>query len=140
MPKSVRVNLSVPPQIDALLTDLAALTGRSKASWVMEAIEFQLPSWYDRRHVLSTDGAGLAINQCLPSRGGRVAPNIGKQLGRRLDALDRLHAESLDASLSDDEDDPAMASVDEQVHPAPQLSRQQRRALERQQKKQRAAA
>jgi hypothetical protein len=125
MPKGVRVNLSVPPEMDALLTDLARLTGRSKASWVMEAVEFQLPSWHDRRRVLSTDGEYLEINQCLPSRGGHVAPRIGKRLGRRLDALDRQRRH-----------ESPTAPVEEQATPAPQLSRQQRRALERQQRKQ----
>lgn len=131
MPKGVRVNLSVPPEIDALLTDLAKLTGRSKASWVMEAVEFQLPSWYDRRRVLSQDGEYLEINQCLPSRGGRVAPRIGKRLGMRLDALERQR----DIARQPRHESPT-APVEEQAPPAPRLSRQQRRALERQQKKQ----
>ena len=48
MAKGVRVNLSVPDRFDAVLRELAQHSGRSKASWVMEAIEFQLPAWWKR--------------------------------------------------------------------------------------------
>src|SRR5688572_5017484 len=43
MGKGVRVNLSVPGNIDALLTELAEVSGRSKASWVMEALGRYVP-------------------------------------------------------------------------------------------------
>ena len=36
--KSVRVNLSVPPDVDAILSGLATKTGTSKASFVREII------------------------------------------------------------------------------------------------------
>jgi len=45
MAESVRVNLSVPRSVDAVLDELAAVTGRSKASLVMEAVGYQLPAW-----------------------------------------------------------------------------------------------
>jgi len=45
MAESVRVNLSVPGAVDAVLDELATVTGRSKASLVMEAVGYQLPAW-----------------------------------------------------------------------------------------------
>ncbi len=45
MAESVRVNLSVPRSVDAVLNELAAVTGRSKASLIMEAVGYQLPAW-----------------------------------------------------------------------------------------------
>lgn len=45
MAESVRVNLSVPEAVDAVLDELATVTGRSKASLVMEAVGYQLPVW-----------------------------------------------------------------------------------------------
>ena len=41
--KSVRVNLSVPADVDAVLSGLAAKTGTSKASFVMQALRWYLP-------------------------------------------------------------------------------------------------
>jgi hypothetical protein len=43
--ESVRVNLSVPGAVDAVLEELTSVTGRSKASLVMEAVGYQLPAW-----------------------------------------------------------------------------------------------
>ena len=42
-PGSVRVNLSVPADVDAVLAGLAAKTGASKASFVMQALSWYLP-------------------------------------------------------------------------------------------------
>lgn len=42
-PGSVRVNLSVPADVDAILSGLAAKTGTSKASFVMQALRWYLP-------------------------------------------------------------------------------------------------
>ena len=42
-PSSIRVNLSVPRQVDAVLTGLAEATGASKASFVMQALLWYLP-------------------------------------------------------------------------------------------------
>ena len=52
MAKGVRVNLSVPERFDQVLGALAKLSGRSKASWVMEAIEFQYPAWCKRMEAM----------------------------------------------------------------------------------------
>ncbi len=41
--KSVRVNLSVPADVDAILSGLAVKTGTSKASFVMQALRWYLP-------------------------------------------------------------------------------------------------
>ncbi len=41
--KSVRVNLSVPADVGAVLSGLAAKTGSSKASFVMQALRWYLP-------------------------------------------------------------------------------------------------
>lgn len=130
--KGVRVNLSVPERIDQVLTDLAELTGRSKASWVMEAIEFQLPSWYDRRTVLQQDGAYLSVNQCLPKNKGRVVREIGKREGRRIDQLLKV----MDARVPPDDDLPdAQDAEDEYRTMFPHETRQQRRLREREEKK-----
>jgi len=40
---SIRVNLSVPRKVDAVLTGLAEATGASKASFVMQALLWYLP-------------------------------------------------------------------------------------------------
>jgi hypothetical protein len=46
--KSVRINLSVPGMVDALLADLSDRSGESKAALVMEALRHYLP----RLHLL----------------------------------------------------------------------------------------
>jgi len=45
MAQAVRVNLSVPAEVDAVLEALGTVTGRGKASLVMEALGYQLPYW-----------------------------------------------------------------------------------------------
>lgn len=40
---SVRVNLTLPGELDAVLGELAALTGRGKASFAAEAVTWYLP-------------------------------------------------------------------------------------------------
>lgn len=45
MGQAVRINLSVPAEVDAALEELGTVTGRSKSSLVMEAVGYQLPTW-----------------------------------------------------------------------------------------------
>ena len=48
MAGSVRVNLSVPARVDAVLAEVAVMTGRSKAAVIMEAVGYQLATWQGR--------------------------------------------------------------------------------------------
>lgn len=73
--KSVRVNLSVPADVDAVLSGLAAKTGTSKASFVMQALRWYLPDLrvklaeFDevqahirRRQRLAADGSATEVS------------------------------------------------------------------------------
>ena len=42
---NVRLNLSLPKEIDSCLNELARATGRTKASFALEALTAQLPQW-----------------------------------------------------------------------------------------------
>lgn len=116
MAKGIRVNLCVPPHVDAILSDLARTSGRSKASWVMEAIEFQLPSWFERRRVLTTEGEHLAVNKLLPSNGGQVFASRGESQQRLMKRFSE--------------------AVEHRREQEKLLTRQQRRQIEREQRKQ----
>lgn len=70
MAKGVRVNLSVSDKIDDLLTELAQLSGRSKASWVMEAVGYQLPNWHKQLRLLKLDSDATLVNT-VSVRGSR---------------------------------------------------------------------
>src|SRR4051812_9398453 len=91
LPKSVRVNLSLPPEIDVVVSRAAEVTGRSKAAIVMEALGWYLPKL---RRNLETVRSSFGMEYRNPADRGE--------------------------SLQADDD-----------QPAPQLSRQQRRALKR---------
>ena len=43
---NVRLNLSLPKEIDRCLSELARATGRTKASFALEALTVQLPRWW----------------------------------------------------------------------------------------------
>jgi hypothetical protein len=61
MARAVRINLSVPAAVDALLKELATATGRGKASLVMEALGYQLPAW--RRFLDRVKTGKLALSR-----------------------------------------------------------------------------
>ena len=67
MGKSVRVNLSVPQQVDAVLVAYSELTGRTKAAVVMEAVGLQLSNW--NRVVWQARGELPVVNVGLPKAG-----------------------------------------------------------------------
>ena len=52
----MRLNLTLPPEIDRELDRVARVTGRSKASFIVEAVTALLPRW--RRLVRELDGPG----------------------------------------------------------------------------------
>lgn len=56
---SRRLNLTIPEHFDDLLGELAELSGRSKASYVLDALKYALPHWQrDLRHLrAATSGA-----------------------------------------------------------------------------------
>ena len=126
MAKGVRVNLSVPERFDAVLCELAKLSGRSKASWVMEAIEFQLPAWWKRLDAMKF-GTPLEVLPS-PENQGRVELSRNQ---RQLRAVERYReVEAKPRSVSSPE--PVAAPTAATTAP---LSRQQRRALERAERK-----
>jgi predicted DNA-binding protein len=53
---SVRVNLSVPVELDTVLTQLSAITGRAKASYATEALTWYLPRLQGLLAELQTSG------------------------------------------------------------------------------------
>lgn len=69
---SVRVNVSVPGRVDALLRDLHELTGQSKASFVVEALTWYLPRLSVLRDRLQNPAVVLDLNR--EPRGVMVDP------------------------------------------------------------------
>lgn len=88
---SQRLNITIPAHFDDLLGELAELSGRSKASFVLDALAAVARHWQDD--------------------------------------LERLRG------ISARQAEPAPADDEQVVLPAPALSRQQRRRLERAQRK-----
>jgi hypothetical protein len=56
MAKSVRVNLSLPPEMAEVVADVAKQSGRSAAGVVMEAIAYRLPYWREWLAQAKSDG------------------------------------------------------------------------------------
>jgi hypothetical protein len=78
MAESVRVNLSVPGKVDAVLSQMAELTGRSKAALIMEAVGYQLPTWTGRIGRMKQLAAGAdnaPVAQTLAALSGQEAWN-----------------------------------------------------------------
>jgi hypothetical protein len=88
MAEAVRVNLSVPAEVDAVLEALGTVTGRGKASLVMEAVGYQLPAW--RRFLERQKAKGIA-----PSRDERKdlerreTPPLSRQQRRAMEREER---------------------------------------------------
>jgi hypothetical protein len=123
--KGVRVNLSVPERFDAVLCELAKHSGRSKASWVMEAIEFQLPAWWKRLEAMKY---GTPI-EVLPSAENRGRVELARSQ-RQLRAIERYEQAKPESTLAAPVS-PAAAVV----APAVRLNRRQRRELARAERK-----
>lgn len=123
MAKGVRVNLSVPERFDAVLCELAKHSGRSKASWVMEAIEFQLPSWWKRLEAMKY-GTPIEALPTAENRGRVELARSQRQL-RAVERYEEIKTKPVDALPSQTPHAEARAA---RVSP---LNRQQRRALER---------
>lgn len=90
MAESVRVNLSVPGPVNAVLDELALVTGRSKALLVMEAVGYQLPAWQRFLERTKTGKIALTRNE---RRGieQREAPPLTRQQRR---AAERAQAKA----------------------------------------------
>jgi hypothetical protein len=56
----MRLNLSIPPQMDALLERMCAATGRSKASFALECMSAQMGYWHRFLRAMEADNAGGA--------------------------------------------------------------------------------
>ena len=123
MAKGVRVNLSVPERFDTVLCELAKHSGRSKASWVMEAIEFQLPAWWKRLEAMKY-GTPLEV---LPSAENKGRVELARSQ-RQLRAVERY--EEIKAKPGDAPAAPTLPAAS-----SARLNRQQRRALERAKRK-----
>jgi hypothetical protein len=125
--KGVRVNLSLPERFDAVLAELANHSGRSKASWVMEAIEFQLPAWWKRLEAMKY-GTPLEV---LPSADNRGRVELARSQ-RQLRAIERY--EEIKATPADTQ---SLGSLQAAPAAAPtvRLNRKQRRELERAERK-----
>ena len=93
--KSVRVNLSVPADVDAVLSGLAAKTGTSKASFVMQALRWYLPDL--RVKLAEFDGvqAHIRRRQRLAAGGSAVEVSYERKLPR--EERRRLERERLKA-------------------------------------------
>lgn len=127
MAKGVRVNLSVPERFDAVLRELAKHSGRSKASWVMEAIEFQLPAWWKRLEAMKY-GTPLEVLPSAENRGRVELARSQRQL-RAVERYEQITAKSAES---------AAASAPQgapNVAPRAPVNRQQRREFERAERK-----
>jgi hypothetical protein len=85
---SVRVNLSVPCEMDDVLLGLAELTGSSKASFVMEALHAYLPALKRRlaeHNKLHHPQRRQATRSPVVSREPQHFPNLSRQERRKLE-------------------------------------------------------
>lgn len=107
--RTARVNLTIPGPVDDLLTEMAAVTGQSKSSLVASILTFQMPrlrQWLDTYRV-SSDPTDFSLT-------GMDLPAAPKQADPKRSG-------------------PAQhGSADKR---AAELTRQQRRALEREEAK-----
>ena len=127
MAKGVRVNLSVPERFDLVLGELAKLSGRSNASWVMEAIEFQYAAWWKRLEAMKY-GTPLEV---LPSAENKGRVELARNQ-RQLRAVERYDV--IKATQAAGQTGTAPPAVPGVVSPT-RLSRKERRALERSERK-----
>jgi hypothetical protein len=149
-----RLRLFMPDEMDALLVQLASLTGRSKASFALEALSWYLP----KLHALAVDllalrggehGRAARDREGSPGVWGRVAPHaeppraqaapgVSRAVGgSAVGVVDALgHASLAQQDRSHGRASPTRSTEQDGVSAsAVGLSRQQRRALERQSRK-----
>ena len=92
---SVRVNLSVPADVDAILSGLAAKTGASKASFVMQALTWYLPTLRVKLAEFDEVQAHIRSKQRLAANGCAVEVSYEWKLPR--DERRKLERERLKA-------------------------------------------
>jgi len=106
--KSVRVNLSVPADMDTVLTGLAAKTGTSNASYVMQALRWYLPNLRVKLAEIDDVQAHIRRRQRLAAGGSAVEVSYERKLPReerRKLERERLNAEKIQR-LQGERDDP----------------------------------
>lgn len=94
---SVRVNLTIPVELDAVLAELALLTGRGKASFAAEAVTWYLPQLLELLEAVkgrkapagaSGDGGGVVQGRepevVLASMEGALGVKFSRDERRRL--------------------------------------------------------
>jgi hypothetical protein len=94
--KSVRVNLSVAADVDAILSGLAAKTGTSKASFVIQALNWYLPTLRVKLAEFDEVQAHIRSKQRLAASGCAVEVSYEWKLPRderRKRERERLKAE-----------------------------------------------
>jgi hypothetical protein len=94
--KSIRVNLSVPLHVDQVLSGLAAKTGSSKASFVMQALRWYLPDLRIKLAEFDEVQAHIRSKQRLAASGCAVEVSYEWKLPRderRKRERERLKAE-----------------------------------------------
>jgi hypothetical protein len=80
--KSVRVNLSVPADVDAILSGLSVKTGTSKASFVMQALRWYLPDLRVKLAEFDEVQAHIRRRQRLAANGSAVEVSYERKLPR----------------------------------------------------------
>lgn len=98
MAKSVRVNLSLPPEMAAVVAEVAEATGRSAAGVVMEALAWRLP--YFRTWLKEAQASVMSSPQAggVPARGEAPRPAVETRsrveapLAQKLSPAQRLMA------------------------------------------------
>jgi len=80
--KSIRVNLSVPLHVDQVLSGLAAKTGSSKASFVMQALRWYLPDLRVKLAEFDEVQAHIRRRQRLAANGSAVEVSYERRLPR----------------------------------------------------------
>jgi hypothetical protein len=80
---SVRVNLSVPAEMDAVLSELAAITGRAKASYATEALSWYLPRLYALLGELRERSTAPTVDRLQRATGAGEKPSAAVGLSRQ---------------------------------------------------------
>ena len=94
---SVRVNLSVPVPVDEVLSEMANMTGRTKAAVIMEAIGYFLMDW--KRQIRRERNLLYQENQRL-----RPFPSVGAPMVANTDQPAKAETASKGGTLTPQEE------------------------------------
>jgi hypothetical protein len=91
-PQGPRVNLTLPPELDAVLSRMTALTGRGKASFVTQTLMGMLPALHQMVQAMELASAGNLDAYNVMASALRDATKQGEQAELELKSARRRAA------------------------------------------------